>query len=98
MATARELLKLPFTATWYLAKLLFWPAALVGVAWLGWRYLGLSSGWFAGICLVAGLLGLVLVRLWLFQVTGVLRSLARGTVRMNGYGPVRSRRRGRGGW
>lgn len=98
MATALELAKLPFTAAWYLLKLLFLPALIVTVAYL---VVGPSSPWFTGIALLTAVWAAVLVRLWLIKLRGVLRSLARGTIRISGHdlhsSPRRRGRRRRGG-
>ncbi len=97
MATAVRLLTLPFTAAWSLLRLLFLPVAVVAAAGL---VLGTGSVWFAGSVLLCGLWALLLVRLWWLQLRGVLRSLARGTVQVDGLGRgrrrVRRRRRGGG--
>lgn len=93
MATAVELAKLPFTAGWYLLKLVFLPALIVTVAYL---LLGADSVWFVGITVVCGVWALALVRLWSIKLRGVLRALGRGTVQISGDDPYRGARRRRG--
>lgn len=94
MGTAVGLLRLPFSVAWSLAKLLFLPVLLVAAAGL---VLGTGSVWFGAVVLVCALWVLALVRLWLLQLRGVLRSLARGTVHVDGLSARRGGRRRRGG-
>lgn len=95
MGTALGLLTLPVRVAWSLVKLLALPVLLMTGAGL---VLGTGSVWFAGVVLVCALWVLALVRLWLLQLRGVLRSLARGTVHVDGLGGRRrsARRRRRG--
>jgi len=94
MVRAVELARLPFAAGWYLLKLLVLPVLIVTVALL---VLGSDSGWFVVITGLCGVWAVVLVRLWLIKLRGVLRSLARGTVRISGDHHHRGTRRRRGG-
>lgn len=95
MGTAVGLLRMPFSAAWSLVKLLFLPVLLVAAAGL---VLGTGSVWFGAVVLVCALWVLALVRLWWLQLRGVLRSLARGTVHVDGLSARRGgRRRRRGG-
>ncbi|MBE9375586.1 hypothetical protein IQ251_14125 [Saccharopolyspora sp. HNM0983] len=77
MAQAVDVVLLPFRAVWRLIKLLILPV-LFGVAAAGLALLGLDWSWAAfAVCVVWAA---VMVRLWLVQIGGELRSLGRGTV------------------
>jgi hypothetical protein len=93
MGTALGLLTLPFRAAWSLVKLLALPVLIVAVAAL---VLDTGSAWFGGVLAVCGLWALALVRLWRLRLRGELRSLARGTVHVDGRGGRERGRRRRG--
>lgn len=88
MATAIKIATFPFRAVFRLVKLLVLPVLVVAVSW--WLIgLGAAVFWVSGVLGVVW--ALVMVRLWKVQVSGQLRSLARGTVHIR-----RSRRPRRG--
>ncbi|WP_028924963.1 hypothetical protein [Pseudonocardia acaciae] len=88
----RSILLWPFALAWGLVRLMFWPALVLGVAWL-FTYFGLlPSGLFALLVVLDGLWALWSLRLWAAVVKGSMRSMERGTVTIRNQVP---RRRGR---
>jgi hypothetical protein len=90
MADAVRVATFPFRVVWRLVKLLFLPVVVTAVT--GW-IAGTDSAWFLWTALVCGLWALVLANLWRIQTVGELRSLARGTVRIDNEGRSRRGRR-----
>lgn len=95
MSAAVRVATFPFRVVWRLVSLLFLPVLVGTVTWL---LAGTSSGWSVVLLLACAAWALVMVRLWWTQVTGELRSLARGTVQVSTSGRRGKRaRRVRGG-
>lgn len=90
MAAAMRVATFPFRAVFRLAKFLILP---VGVGALFWWLASMWPTWplWAGVVFCA-VWALLMANLWRIQMHGELRSLARGTVHIDG-----PRRRMRGG-
>jgi hypothetical protein len=71
----RSILLWPFELLWGLARLLFWPALVLGVAWLV-----LPHAWFLLVAVAVGFFTVFVLRVWSTVVHGSMRTMARGTI------------------
>lgn len=90
MAAAMRVATFPFRTLFRLIKFLVVPTAFGALS--VWLYTVLDQSWLLVLIGLCVLWALVMLRLWKVQVTGELRSLARGTVHV-----ASPRRRPRGG-
>lgn len=89
----RSILLWPFALVWGLIRLMFWPALILGLAWLLTHLGVLPAGLFVLLAVLDGLWALWAFRVWLMVITGSLRSMARGTVTVRNQTPRRRTRR-----
>lgn len=94
MADAVKVATLPFRALFRLVKLLLLPVVFGGLS--VWLYSALEAAWLLVPIVFCVVWALVMLRLWQVQVSGELRSLARGTVQVDHprHGRRRSKRGG----
>jgi len=98
----------PFAVLAAAIRLLFAPTLLLGLCYLAFWWWHVPHIWWVLVTVLIGGYVVIVARLWARTVVGALRSMARGTVTVRGYGPAahrrpRSRRRSRrgrrgGGW
>lgn len=82
----------PFTVIWAAIRLLFAPTLVLAVCYGAFWLFHVPHVWWVFVTVVIGGYVLVVARLWARTVVGALRSMARGTVTVRGYGPSAYRR------
>lgn len=92
----RSVLLWPFELLWGLLRLLFWPALVLGLAYVSVTVFSVPWVWFVLVAVLVCVYTMFVLRIWLTVVHGSIRAMARGTVTVRNQSPRRRRRASRG--